>query len=128
MINLYKKMGHEKGIRSLVDSFYDYMDTIPEALTIRKMHPRDLQDSRQKLSDFLCGWSGGPPYFTQKHGHPRLRMRHLPFRIGEQERDAWLLCMQKALQDSNYDEELCRFLYEKFSQIADFMRNLKEGE
>jgi len=108
---------------ALVTRFYDLMDTLPEAKTIRELHPEDLTESRDKLFEFLSGWSGGPQLYVEKHGHPRLRMRHMPFAIGQAERDAWLLCMRQAMAESEYDKETVAFLDQKFSQIADFMRN-----
>ena len=69
MQNLYEYLG-EENIRALVDHFYDAMDDLPEAQTIRAMHPDDLAESRDKFFWFLVGWSGGPPLYTSKFGHP----------------------------------------------------------
>ena len=88
--NHYQRIGGETGVRNLVDRFYDLMDTLPEAYEIRKLHAPDLSQAREKLFMFLSGWMGGPPLYEQAYGHPRLRMRHLPFAIGERERDEWL--------------------------------------
>ncbi|MGA1191979.1 MAG: group II truncated hemoglobin [Bdellovibrionota bacterium] len=121
--DLYYQMGEESGIRALVEKFYYYMDTLPEAEGIRKLHPENLEESIEKLVLFLSGWSGGPPLYVEKYGHPRLRMRHMPFAIGESERDQWLFCMRRALQECISDEEVRQFLDEKFTHIADFMRN-----
>ncbi|MCB0320721.1 MAG: group II truncated hemoglobin [Bdellovibrionales bacterium] len=124
-------MGEEAGVRLLVDRFYTYMDTLPEARVIREMHAPDLTEAREKLSDFLVGWSGGPQLYVAKHGHPRLRMRHMPFPIGEEERDQWMLCMQKAIEECIADAEVREHLAAKFFEIADFMRNMpeeKQGE
>lgn len=121
--DLYNRMGEERGIRALVEKFYYYMDTLPEADGIRKLHPEKLEESIEKLVLFLSGWSGGPPLYVEKYGHPRLRMRHMPFAIGESERDQWLFCMRRALQECISDEEVRQFLDEKFTHIADFMRN-----
>ena len=93
----YERLGGEQGVRRLVDRFYDLMDTLPEAKIIRDLHPKELTGSRDKLFKFLSGWLGGPPLYMQEYGHPRLRARHLPFAIGSAERDAWLLCMERAL-------------------------------
>ena len=72
--DLYNRMGEERGIRALVEKFYYYMDTLPEADGIRKLHPEKLEESIEKLVLFLSGWSGGPPLYVEKYGHPRLRM------------------------------------------------------
>jgi len=128
MLKLYEKMGGEEGVKALVARFYELMDTLPEVKTIRDMHPSDLCESKEKLFAFLSGWSGGPQLFMEKYGHPRLRMRHAPFAIGKDERDQWLLCMDTALKESNYSEDVKKFLSIKFSEIADFMRNKEEDE
>ena len=124
--SLYNRIGGEKVLRQLVDCFYDLMDSLPEVRVIREMHPQDLTSSRQKLFEFLSGWSGGPPLYVEKHGHPRLRMRHMPFPIGEQERDQWMLCMRKALKEIEIGTELRDKLEANFQHIADFMRNQPE--
>lgn len=120
---LYDLMGGETGVRSLVDRFYDVMDSAPEAATIRRLHPEDLSQSRDKLFMFLSGWSGGPPLYMRTYGHPRLRMRHMPFPIGKAERDQWLWCMDKALEDNGFDERLIAYLKGKFTEIANSMQN-----
>ncbi len=122
----FMAIGGEERVRALVDGFYDHMDVDAEYAIIRALHPADLTESREKLHDFLCGWLGGPPLYMQKHGHPRLRMRHAPFPIGELERDQWLGCMAKAMDDLAIDGELRQFLDGRFAHVADFMRN-REG-
>src|SRR5689334_12758196 len=87
---LYDLLGGADGLRALVDRFYDQMDTAPEATHVRALHPASLEGSREKLFLFLSGWSGGPPLYIERYGHPRLRMRHNPFSIGVRERDEWL--------------------------------------
>ncbi|HNO87365.1 MAG TPA: group II truncated hemoglobin, partial [Rhodocyclaceae bacterium] len=88
----YESFGGEETIRRLVHRFYALMDALPEAWDIRQMHPADLSGSEQKLFMYLTGWLGGPPLYEEAYGHPRLRARHLPFTIGDTERDQWLLC------------------------------------
>jgi hemoglobin len=123
---LYEAVGGEKGLRDLVDQFYHRMATLPEAEGIRKMHPEDLSISAEKLFDFLSGWSGGPQLFMQKHGHPRLRARHLPFKIGKSERDQWMLCMVLAAEDCGLDEAVREVLLNALIRVADHMRNQAE--
>ncbi|HEU4744921.1 MAG TPA: group II truncated hemoglobin [Anaerolineales bacterium] len=125
--SLYEMMGGEKGLRSLVDRFYDLMDSSPEAEKIRVFHAQSLKQSREKLFMFLSGWSGGPQLYVEKFGHPRLRMRHMPFAIGSVERDQWLWCMNKALEESQLDARVVETLKNHFAQAADFMRNQVEG-
>ncbi len=125
--SLYSLMGGETGIRTLVDRFYDVMDAAPEAKDVRVLHAATLKQSREKLFLFLSGWSGGPPLYIEKYGHPRLRQRHMPFSIGERERDQWLWCMNKALDESDYLPAVKEHLKTRFSEVADFMRNRSEG-
>lgn len=122
----FQALGGEAGVRLLVDRFYDRMDTDPEAAGIRAMHPPDLTSSREKLFVFLCGWTGGPPLYVQRYGHPKLRARHLPFPIGEAERDAWVRCMDVALDAHEMPEMLREYLKARFRAVADHMRNQAE--
>ncbi len=123
----YETIGGEAGVRELVDRFYDYMDSLPEAAEVRALHARSLRASREKLFLFLSGWLGGPDLYIQKYGHPRLRRRHLPFPIGSRERDQWMLCMRRALADMPIDDELRQRLEAAFMQTADHMRNQADG-
>ena len=124
-ISIYELIGGEAGLRSLVDRFYDLMDSSPEASKVRSFHATSLKRSREKLFMFLSGWSGGPQLYVEKFGHPRLRMRHLPFSIGTVERDQWLWCMYKALDESQIDLQVVEFLKVRFAETADFMRNVE---
>ena len=119
----YGRLGGEKTLRELVDRFYDLMDSRPDTVELRKIHAPDLSDARNKLFMFLSGWLGGPSLYIEKYGHPRLRQRHMPFKIGERERDQWMLCMNQAMQDMNLDDGLKKELYAAFYKTADFMRN-----
>jgi len=123
---LYELIGGETGLKSLVDRFYEIMKTSPETKELRAMHAHNLKRSSEKLFMFLSGWSGGPPLYAKKYGHPRLRQRHLPFSIGEKERDQWLWCMNKALDESHFDPHVTEYLKSRFSEVADFMRNRME--
>jgi hemoglobin len=122
----FERIGGETAVRQLVDRFYDLMDSAPEAAGIRALHPADLTESRNKLFWFLVGWMGGPPLYIQRFGHPRLRARHLPFPIGERERDEWLWCMFRAMDELIADETLREQLAQSFMKTADFMRNQAE--
>lgn len=119
----FDQLGGEAGIRQLVDRFYDLMDTAPEAATIRALHAANLKVSREKLRLFLTGWTGGPPAYVEKYGHPRLRMRHFPFAIGERERDEWLWCMDRALAEHDMPDALRMHLRQRLAELADHMRN-----
>jgi hemoglobin len=118
-------IGGKTGLRALIDRFYDVMDASPEAAKIRAFHAKSLKQSREKLFMFLSGWSGGPQLYVEKFGHPRLRMRHMPFSIGTAERDQWLWCMNKALDESQIDPRVVALLKVRFAETADFMRNVE---
>jgi len=119
----YAALGGEPGVRALVDRFYDLMDLEPAYAGIRALHPGVLDGSRDKLYWFLCGWLGGPDHYVQRHGHPRLRARHLPYSIGIAERDQWLACMIQAMHEQQIDDTLAQRLAESFFGTADWMRN-----
>jgi len=121
---LYERVGGDAGVRALVDRFYDRMDTLPEAAAVRSMHPRSLTGSRDKLSDFLCGWLGGPQRYVEKHGHPRLRARHLPFPINADGVAQWMLCMRGALEEVP-EAEIRAAIEGALARLADHMRNVE---
>jgi hemoglobin len=110
-------------VRRLVDRFYDLMDSSPEAANVRALHATSLKASREKLFLFLTGWTGGPPVYVERFGHPRLRMRHFPFAIGTRERDEWLWCMDRALAEHDMPDELRAHLRARLHHLADHMRN-----
>jgi len=107
----------------LVQRFYYLMNELPETHGIRKLHAADLKSAEDKLFKFLSGWMGGPQLYVQAYGHPRLRQRHLPFSIGDTERDQWMLCMTQALHEVVTDDGLRNELVAAFYKVADFMRN-----
>lgn len=119
----YETLGGEEALRRLVERFYAYMNELPEARGIRKMHAADLGGAKDKLFKFLSGWLGGPDLFVQEFGHPRLRARHFPFAIGVAERDQWMLCMNKALDDAQMDDRLRELLRQALAQTATHMIN-----
>lgn len=122
----YQMLGGESAVRELVERFYGHMDELPEAAEIRAMHAKDLDGAKDKLYKFLSGWLGGPSLFIQEFGHPRLRMRHFPFSIGQRERDQWMICMTKAVDDLGLPAELREALLQAFSATADHMINRAE--
>ena len=123
---VFTLIGGEPAIQALVDRFYDLMDLEPAYTELRATHGNTLDDARAKLFWYLCGWLGGPQYYVERFGHPRLRMRHFPFSIGEMERDQWVACMDQAMQECQVDAGIRQHLYEKFFHLADWMRN-REG-
>ena len=109
----YRAAGGEEGIRKLVDRFYDHMDSEAVARAIRAMHPRDLTVSRDKLTLFLCGWLGGPRLFAEKYPTTPIPRFHAQFDIDEAARDAWLHCMQLAVDEQDYEPDFKQYLIEQ---------------
>ncbi|QDV69154.1 Group 2 truncated hemoglobin YjbI [Rosistilla carotiformis] len=122
----YSQLGGADGVRRLVDRFYDLMTELPAAETIRKMHAEDMSESRDKLFKFLSGFFGGPSLYIEEYGHPMLRARHMPFSIGQAERDQWMLCMNQAIDELVEDIHLAAQLRHSFYRTADHMRNRQE--
>jgi hemoglobin len=106
----FRAAGGETGVRRLVDDFYDAMDALPEARAIRAMHPDDLAESRDKLATFLCGWLGGPRRYAERYGTLSIPGAHQHLDIGDAERDAWLLCMERAIARQGYAPEFAAYL------------------
>lgn len=119
----FQALGGEAGVRELVDRFYDLMDLEPAYAALRALHPTTLEGSRDKLHWFLCGWLGGPNHYIERFGHPRLRARHLPYAIGDAERDQWMACMVQAMEERAVPAALAERLTEAFFGTADWMRN-----
>ena len=117
-------IGGEAPLRALVDRFYDLMELEPNYAELRAVHGNTLEDARDKLFWFLCGWMGGPQHYTDRFGHPRLRARHLLFKVGILERDQWLACIDQAMGDTQVDAALRERLKTSFFQTADWMRNV----
>ncbi len=121
--NPYLLLGGEPVVRALVERFYDLMELDPEFERLRAVHGSSLDGAREKLFMFLSGWLGGPALYADRYGHPMLRARHLPFAIGELERDQWMACMKRAMREVEVPDDLRRQLEAAFFRTADWMRN-----
>lgn len=119
----YEMIGGAEGLHRIVDRFYEIMDQDPAAATIRAMHGDDMAPIREKLFDFLSGWLGGPPLYSQRKDQKCLHSAHAPYKIGEAERDQWLSCMYRAMEDAGVPPETCELLKKPFFLVADFTRN-----
>jgi hemoglobin len=119
----FERIGGEAAIQALVDRFYDLMDLEPDYRELRAVHGDTLEQARAKLFWFLCGWLGGPQHYVERFGHPRLRMRHMPFAIGILERDQWMACMHQAMVEREVEPELLERLVASLFNTADWMRN-----
>jgi len=117
----YEELGGDAPVRDLVDAFYDIIEE--ESPVLRDMLPKNTSTSRQKLYEYLSGWLGGPPLYTEKRGHPRLRMRHLPFPIGPDEADEWMRCFRKAMDRTGVEGTIRDFLDSKLEPLAVHMIN-----
>ena len=122
----FEWIGGEAGVHALVTHFYDLMDLEPGYAELRAVHGSVLDDARQKLFWFLCGWLGGPQHYTDRFGHPRLKARHMPFKVNLQGRDQWLACMDQAMKETGVPQDLRTSLNQSFFQTADWMRNQNE--
>ncbi|MFY0526650.1 group II truncated hemoglobin [Archangium gephyra] len=124
----FHRLGGEAGVQALAEAFYDAMDASEPALA--RLHELDEQGKvsrgmRERFGLFLIGWLGGPQHYMEKHGHPRLRMRHGHVPVDVAQRDAWLRCMQRAMDARGVKGNVRRFLDQRFSDVADFLRNVE---
>ena len=118
--DVYRLIG-EDGFARLVRAFYAQVPSDP---ILGAMYPtHDLAGAEQRLRDFLIGRFGGPPRYIEQRGHPRLRMRHMPFRLDETARDRWVALMDKALDEAALPGEVTSVLREFFAVTATFLRN-----
>jgi len=123
MSNPYQLLGGEAGVRALCAAFYDIMDRDPDIADVRRMHGSDLGPIQEKLYEYLSGWMGGPPLYQIKHGSMCMSGPHKPYAIGPQERDQWLLCMERALERVNASTEVRSMLREPLRRIASAVQN-----
>ncbi len=118
--DVYARVG-EDGFARLVRAFYAQ---VPADDVLGPMYPGDdLEGAEQRLRDFLVGRFGGPPRYIEQRGHPRLRMRHMPFVVDERARDRWVLLMNRALDEAALPPDATAMLREFFAAMASFLRN-----
>lgn len=118
----HQALGGVDAIRRLAEAFYDEMDTLPEARRIRALHPSDLGESIDKLARFLSGWTGGPRLYAEKYGPIKIPVFHQHLPVGEAERDAWLRCMERALDRMAYPDDLKRYMLRELFVPAERIR------
>ena len=122
--SFYELVGGSATFTKLVDEFYAGVANDP---ILRPMYPEeDLGPAAERLRLFLEQYWGGPRTYSERRGHPRLRMRHAPFVIGPRERDAWLAHMHRAVKSLNLPEELEAPLWDYLVRAAHFMVNSLE--
>lgn len=115
------------GIERLVDDFYRIMDGESAAASVRRLHPADLDASRDKLARFLCGWLGGPRRYAEKYGPISIPSFHARWNIGPAERDAWLWCMQRAIARQPYTPAFADYLLTQLRVPAERIRMASEA-
>mgnify|MGYP001765854476 CR=1 FL=1 len=120
---VYARIGGEAGVRRLTGRFYALMDELPDAAACRAIHPSSLEESEQKLFEFLTGWFGGPQLFVERRGAPMLRQRHMIAEIGPAETDGWLLCFRQALAETVADADIREAILPQVEKLAHHMRN-----
>ncbi len=121
--NQFRIAGGVEGIQKLANAFYDQMETLPEAKHILALHPGNLTESREKLGRFLCGYMNGPDLYEEKYGPLQLAPAHAHIPIGTPEKKAWLLCMEKALEQQAYPQVFKDFLLQRLAIPAERCRN-----
>jgi hemoglobin len=120
--SFYDEIGGEQTFTRLVDAFYAGVAADPP---LRALYPEDdLGPAAERLRLFLIQYWGGPGTYSEQRGHPRLRMRHAPFAIGAQARDAWLRHMRAALDSLELEPEQAQTLWSYLANSADAMRNI----
>lgn len=123
----YLAAGGAAGIASLVRRFYEYMEALPEARAIRAMHADDLTSARTKLEVFLIAWLGGPNDYRARFGPISIPGFHARFVIDAPERDAWLLCMARAVDEQPWEEAFKRYFMQAISVPAERVRMASES-
>ena len=127
-VTIYEAVGGQSFFDDLVSRFYDRVEDDP---ILRPMYPKDLRGSRQRLAGFLAQYWGGPPHYSQTRGHPRLRMRHMPFQIGQAEREAWMAHMTASLHAARISDgsglplppQIKALMFEHFDNAATHLIN-----
>lgn len=117
----YEEIGGTETVEALSHAFYDIIEE--DSPLLRAMLPASTVNTRKKLAMYLSGWLGGPPLYEQRWGHPKLRMRHFPFTIGDDEAAEWMRCMRLAMDRVGLAAPVRAFLDERFGQLAQHMRN-----
>jgi hemoglobin len=123
-LTVYDLAGGEAPFFGLAAAFYRRID---QESAIRDMFPEDLSGPIERMALFLIQYFGGPGTYSARRGHPRLRMRHIPFRIDRQARDIWVGHMLTALDEIEVPEPARTAMHEYFEQGATFMINVDEG-
>ncbi|WP_232699794.1 globin domain-containing protein [Brevibacillus daliensis] len=123
--SLYDQIGGAPTVTKLVNHFYNLVAKDPD---LKPIFPDDLTETKEKQTLFLTQFLGGPTLYTDTHGHPMLRARHLPFPVTAKRAGAWLLCMEQALQCANIEEPLRQIIFDRLTLTAHHMINQWDEE
>ncbi|HEY4055741.1 MAG TPA: group II truncated hemoglobin [Kofleriaceae bacterium] len=118
----YRAAGETEGVGRLVRRFYEYMDTLSDAKAVRAMHTADLTTVREKLAVFLVAWLGGPNEYRARFGPISIPGFHASYAIDEPERDAWLLCMARAVDEQPWAPDFKTYFMQAISMPAERVR------
>ena len=116
----YERVGGHKFFVELVERFYEFVEADP---SLRSLYPEDLEPGKARLAAFLAQYWGGPPRYSLERGHPRLRQRHMPFPIGQKERDTWVTHMVSALDSMEISVDDAMLMEEYFKRTATMLIN-----
>ncbi|ANY67911.1 globin [Paenibacillus sp. BIHB 4019] len=122
-ISLYEALGGDRSLRLIVESFYPKVQAHP---LLGPLFPEDINPVMEKQHMFLTQFFGGPTLFSDAFGHPMMRARHMPFEITPARAEAWLDCMNRALQEVGIEDELRQFVIERLSGPAHHFVNTPE--
>ena len=118
---VFDRVGGSAWFYQLLDFFYEDVIRRDE---IRDLYPDDLTDSKKNTADFLIQYWGGPSSYSKRRGHPRLRMRHAPYVIGDDQKESWLASMRFALDQMQPAKEIEEAMVEYFLMAAEHMKNV----
>ncbi|TDL39307.1 globin [Macrococcoides bohemicum] len=120
MDTIFDRIGQEN-LYQMIDIFYSY---VKEDERINHLFPGDFNETARKQKQFLTQFFGGPTLYSDEHGHPMMRARHMPFMIGEYEKNAWLENMTKAAYEVRMDEGVRTYLLQRLTLTAEHMKNV----
>jgi hemoglobin len=128
MESLFEKIGSLSAINSLANEFYDVMDSDPNAKELRGIHPENLFMSKKTMYRFLSHWSGGPKIFNAEYTNSTwLELRHRNVDLSEKHQQQWLYCMETAMQNLEFQDELINELFARFSSLINSMIAHRSG-
>ncbi len=118
-LTYFERIGQDN-LKQLIAFFYE---EVKENEILRPMYHGDMEAAERRLFLFMVQYLGGPATYSERRGHPRLRMRHMVFPIDEKAKEEWLNCMHKAMDKIEIDPESKQYLWNYFVQTANFLKN-----